>query len=181
VYPAKSLAALGAAILLVSASQTALAGKHLTSSNAARERAAVSQLRAASNAHRLSAVSRLFAASAVLQVEGRTWHGNKAITTWWHGQLTHRVRLVFESPVSVHGSTAAVVLQRTTRGGDCARGCPEQMTARFTGTRFETVTLERIAPPSAGQSPPSQPMPGHTAVPPPPSGPPPRVTPTIPS
>ena len=180
-YPAKSLAALGAAILLVSASQTALAGKHLTSSNAARERAAVSQLRAASNAHRLSAVSRLFAASAVLQVEGRTWHGNKAITTWWHGQLTHRVRLVFESPVSVHGSTAAVVLQRTTRGGDCARGCPEQMTARFTGTRFETVTLERIAPPAAGQSPPSQPMPGHTAVPPPPSGPPPRVTPTIPS
>jgi len=181
VYPAKSLAALGAAILLVSASQTALAGKHLTSSNAARERAAVSQLRAASNAHRLSAVSRLFAASAVLQVEGRTWHGNKAITTWWHGQLTHRVRLVFESPVSVHGSTAAVVLQRTTRGGDCARGCPEQMTARFTGTRFETVTLERIAPPASGQSPPSQPMPGHTAVPPPPSGPPPRVTPTIPS
>jgi len=181
VHPVKSLAGLGPAILLVSASQTALAGKHLTASNAARERAAVSQLRAASNAHRLSAVSRLFAASAVLKVEGREWHGNRAITTWWHGQLADRMRLVFESPVSVHGSTAAVVLQRTTRGGDCARGCAEQMTARFSGTRFETVTLGRIVPPTAGQSSPSQPMPGHTAVPQPPSGPPPRVTPTIPS
>ncbi len=180
-HPVKSLAGLGPAILLVSASQTALAGKHLTASNAARERAAVSQLRAASNAHRLSAVSRLFAASAVLKVEGREWHGNRAITTWWHGQLADRMRLVFESPVSVHGSTAAVVLQRTTRGGDCARGCAEQMTARFSGTRFETVTLGRIVPPTAGQSSPSQPMPGHTAVPQPPSGPPPRVTPTIPS
>lgn len=180
-HPVKSLAGLGPAILLVSASQTALAGKHLTASNAARERAAVSQLRAASNAHRLSAVSRLFAASAVLKVEGREWHGNRAITTWWHGQLADRMRLVFESPVSVHGSTAAVVLQRTTRGGDCARGCAEQMTARFSGTRFETVTLGRIVPPTAGQSSPSQPVPGHTAVPQPPSGPPPRVTPTIPS
>ncbi len=180
-HPPKSLAGLGAAILLVSASQTALAGSHPTSSNAARERAAVSQLHAATNAHRLSAVSRLFAPSAVLQVEGREWHGNRAITTWWHGQLAHRVRLVFESPVSVRGSTATVVLQRTTRGGDCARSCAEQMTAHFTGTRFETVTLRRIVPPTAGQSPPSQPVPGHTAVPLPPSGPPPRVTPTIPS
>lgn len=172
----KAFAVLALVMLLTWSAPRAFAGRSVATMNVGQERVAVQQLRDAANAGRLARVSGLLAASATLRVDGKQWRGRVALTRWWRDQVNHHVQITFQSPLSVRGSTVAVLVQRKTRGGDCASACVEQLVAVFSGSHIGTLTLQRIVPPSG------HPAPGSTAVPPPPpSGPPPKVTPTVPS
>lgn len=165
---------MAATVLLVAvAAQGTSAG---ASSCAQQGAASVKQLVKAANAHRLAATEQLFAPWAVLRVSKQQWRGRSAIGRWWRDQFTHQVRLTLKSSVQVKGNGANAVLQRTTRGGDCPKGCLEKGSWQFAGSKFASMTLVRLANPiRAGPKPP-------TAVPSPPRGTPqPGVTPTVPS
>jgi hypothetical protein len=169
------IAALLVASLVLSVQATAAA-----TSPASRpaEAQTINRLISAVNGHRLAATSKLFAASATVRVTNHQWHGRPPIEKWWRGQFAHHVRLSLRTKVQVKGQTAQALLWRTTRGGDCPRGCLERAGWRFTGSLFQQMTLSPLPLPAV---PPPVPLPPATLPPPPSAPPPPHATPTIPT
>jgi hypothetical protein len=156
--------------------QSASAGASGKPSPAQKETSVVEQLVSSANRHSLPAVSSLFASSAVLQVAKHRWSGRSAIQTWWRGEFAHHIHVSLRSSVQVADKVANAVIWRTTRGGDCAKGCLERANWRFTGSRLGQMTLTAFSRPL-----PPTPRPPAT-VPTPPKGTPlPNVTPTIPT
>lgn len=164
---------LGIAAALLLPSQVVAGRSHETPQ---KERAALITFGMAVNHHRASAALSLFTTRASLRVLGHTYRGTRSIARWLHGEIRHNLQIRFTSPIRVTGATAAVFVRRTTRDGDCSRGCTESLRVDFSAGRFAGMTLSLLR--VGGVKPPA---PGPTIIPTPPSGPPPRVTPTIPT
>jgi hypothetical protein len=166
--------AVAATALLVTAVQVVGAG----ASGSQQEATMVKQLVKAANHHQLAATLRLFAASAVLRVSKQELHGQSAVKTWWRTEFAHSLHISLKSSVQTGSRTAGAVLRRTTKGGDCPKGCLERASWQFSGLQFTGMSLTRLTSPTRPAPAPSIPK----TVPPPPKGTPrPNVTPTVPS